>query len=149
MKMMNFDFRYVEQFLVALALTSLTVIAHSAGMNLARRYFRRSYSSEKDRKHPGAYRMVMIGIVAIMMATHAFEVVIWTAYYVLRGIVPNAMSAMNFSINSYTTLGASYITLPDHWRGLGAFESMAGMLMFGWSTAVLAAVVVKLHSLDA
>ncbi|MGD0886287.1 MAG: hypothetical protein ABSA46_15705 [Thermodesulfovibrionales bacterium] len=55
---------------------------------------------------------------------------------------------MYFSVASYTTLGDSGMTLPAHWRGIGAFEAMAAMLMFGWSTAVLAAVVVKLHSLD-
>jgi hypothetical protein len=53
-----------------------------------------------------------------------------------------------FSIGNYTTLGESKITLPSHWQGLGAFESMNAMLMYGWSTAVLAAVVTKLHSLD-
>jgi hypothetical protein len=46
------------------------------------------------------------------------------------------------------TVGAGNITVLDRWRSIGAFEAMAGMLMFGWSTAVLAAVVVKLHSLD-
>jgi len=63
-------------------------------------------------------------------------------------VVPDRLSAMYFSVASYTTLGDSGMTLPAHWRGIGAFEAMAAMLMFGWSTAVLAAVVVKLHSLD-
>jgi hypothetical protein len=31
---------------------------------------------------------------------------------------------------------------------LGGFEAIAGMLMFGWSTAVLAVVVQKLHSIE-
>ena len=35
---MNIEFRYAEQFIVALALTSLTVLTHSVGMNLVRRY---------------------------------------------------------------------------------------------------------------
>ena len=55
---------------------------------------------------------------------------------------------MYFSVNAYTTLGASNITLPGRWQGLGGFESMTAMLMFGWSTAMLAAIVQKIHTLD-
>jgi len=90
----------------------------------------------------------MTGIVAIMMVTHFIEVIIWALFYMVRGVVPDRLSAMYFSINSYTTLGAGNLTVYDHWRGIGGFEAMSGMLMFGWSTAVLAAVVVRLHSLD-
>jgi hypothetical protein len=35
---LNFDFRYAEQFLVVLVLTSLTVLTHSAGVRLVRYY---------------------------------------------------------------------------------------------------------------
>jgi len=90
----------------------------------------------------------MTGIVAIMMGTHFVEVLLWAAFYKLRGVVSDVISAVFFSIYSYTTLGASDVMLPDHWRGIGGFEAMAAMLMFGWSTAVLAAVVMKIHSLD-
>jgi len=66
----------------------------------------------------------------------------------VSGIIPNPMTAVYFSIASYTTLGACTVTLPDHWRGLGGFEAMAAMLMFGWSTAMLATVVARLHSME-
>jgi hypothetical protein len=44
--------------------------------------------------------------------------------------------------------GSSRIELPGQWQDLGGFEAIAGMLMFGWSTAVLAVVVQKLHSIE-
>lgn len=53
---------------------------------------------------------------------------------------------MNFSFSSYTTLGESAFALPLHWQGPGGFEAMSAMLMFGWSTAMLAAVVMKMHN---
>src|SRR5208283_5991740 len=133
---------------VALVLTSLTVLTHSAGMSLVWRYFKRFHSFIGNRKHLKRHPIVMAGIVGIMMVTHFFEVLIWALFYMLRGVVPDELSAIYFSIYSYTTLGAGKITVLDHWRGIGGFEAMAGMLMFGWSTAVLATVVVKLHSLD-
>ncbi len=145
---MHFEFRYAEQFIVALALTSITVLFHSVGMNWVRRYFRHVHSLAKVHGPLRRNHLLMVGIVAIMMGTHFIEVMIWALFYLLRGVVPDRLSAVYFSVANYTTLGAEGITLADHWRGIGGFEAMAAMLMFGWSTAVLAAVVVKLHSLD-
>jgi hypothetical protein len=52
-------------------------------------------------------------------------------------------NALYFSLASFTTLGATELTLPPAHRMVGAFESAAGMIMmmFGWSTALLVAVV--------
>jgi hypothetical protein len=116
---LNFDFRYIEQFLVALVLTSLTVLTHSAGMSRVRRYFKRSHSFVKDRKLLKRYHIPMTGIIAIMMGTHFIEVIIWAVFYLLRGVVPDVQSAILFSINNYTTVGAGNITVLDHWRGIG------------------------------
>ena len=146
--MSGFDFRYIEQLLVALILTSLTVVIHGIGMNWVRRYFMRAWSLAKGHPRSGSHLMVMVGIVAITMVTHFAEVIIWALFYVLRGLIPHWLSAVYFSIASYTTLGESGITLPAHWQGLGGFEAMAAMLMFGWSTAMLAAVILKVQSLD-
>ncbi len=143
--MPSFYFPYLEQFFIALVLTSFTVLTHYAGMNWVRLHFRRFWSQADQHRSRG---LIMVGIVAIMMATHVFEVFVWAVFYFLRGLVPSWFSAMYFSIASYTTLGESDIVLPGNWRGLGSFESMNAMLMYGWSTAVLAAVVVKLHSLE-
>src|SRR5208283_4059129 len=111
--MMNFDFRYAEQFLVALVLTSITVLIHSVGMNWVRNYFRHFHSLAKvhgllKRKH-----LLMVGIVAIMMGTHFIEVIIWALFYLLRGVVPDRLSAIYYSVANYTTLGAEGITLAD------------------------------------
>lgn len=143
--MSNFDFPYLEQFIIALLLTTLTVLTHFYGMNCVRLFFRRFWTYARRGK---SRRLVMVGIVAIMMVTHMIEVIIWTAYYWLRGLIPSWVMAMYYSIASYTTLGETDINLPAYWRGLGSFEAMNAMLMCGWSTAMLAAVVMKIHGLD-
>ena len=83
-----------------------------------------------------------------MLTTHYFEIVIWAWFYYLTDMIQNFKAAMYFSVQSYTTLGASNITLPGRWQGLGGFEALTAMLMFGWSTAMLVAVVNKVHSID-
>jgi voltage-gated potassium channel Kch len=50
-------------------------------------------------------------------------------------------AALYFSLANFTTVGASDLTIPTTHRMVGALESAAGMLMFGWSTALLVRVV--------
>jgi hypothetical protein len=146
--MFDLEFRYVEQLPIALVLTSVTVVIHGIGMSGVRRCFERFCSPEKGRPRSRSHLVFMVGIVAVMIVTHFVEVAVWGVFFLLSGMIPDPALAIFFSIGSYTTLGASGINLPSHWQGLGGFEAMAGMLMFGWSTAVLAAVVLKVHSLD-
>lgn len=139
-------FQYTEQFLTALLPMAVTVILHGYGMKLVGLCFRRFGARRGPRAGP--HIMVVVAIVAIMLATHYVEVSSWAVFYYLTDMLPNFKNAMNFSINAYTTLGASNITLHGRWQGLDGFEAMTAMLMFGWSTAVLAAVVQRMQSLD-
>ena len=148
--MSELNFRYIDQFLAALAPMGVTVVLHAYGMGIAGQCFkrfgtRRGHGAQKDK---GPHLFLLVAIVAIMLATHFIEVAAWAAFYWLANMLPDPITAMFFSINSYTTLGASNITLTGRWKGIDGFEAMTAMLMFGWSTAVLAAVVQKTHSID-
>jgi hypothetical protein len=114
-------------------------------MGLAGRYFRTHGLRPATRSRAGPHVVVLVTIVAIMLAAHFFEVGIWAIFYLVTGMLSDFRTAMFYSVESYTTLGASNIDLPGRWRGLGGLEAMAGMLMFGWSTAVLAVIVQKAH----
>ena len=98
--------------------------------------------------HRFARTAVIIGVVAILLVTHFGGVAVWAAFYYVNDMIKDMSHAMNYSFNSYTTMGASGIVLPRGWVGFGNFESMTGMLMFGWSTAVLADIIGKLHNTD-
>jgi hypothetical protein len=145
--MSNEEFHFAELFLIALALTSVTVLTHYAGMNCARIYFRRLWAHSAKIWFGGRHG-IMVGIVAIMMATHCIEIFIWAGLYYLRGMLPTWRTSVYFSIANYSTIGSNDITLSLHWRGLGGFEAICAMLMFGWSTALLAAVIMKIHGMD-
>jgi voltage-gated potassium channel len=144
----GFDFRYLEQLLVALVLASATVFIHGLGMQWVRGYFNRSQALAEAQRRSDSHLMTMVGIVGIMLVTHSAEIFIWALFYRLRGLITQWVSAVYFSIASYTTLGESSITLPAHWQGLGGFEAMTAMLMFGWSIAMLATILLKLQILD-
>ena len=137
------NYRYIDQFVAALLPMGVTVILHGHGMGLASRCFKRfgTRRGNHGQKDKGPHIFLLVAIVAIMLATHFIEVVAWAAFYWATGMLPDIITSMFFSISSYTTLGASNITLTGQWKGMDGFEAMTAMLMFGWSTAVLAAVV--------
>ena len=56
-------------------------------------------------------------------------------------LIPGNENAVYRIIDGLTTLGANDLTLSNGHRIAGAVESAVGMLMFGWSTALLVRVV--------
>jgi hypothetical protein len=57
------------------------------------------------------------------------------------GGLPDLESATYFSLTSYTTVGYGDVVLPERWRLLGPIEAAVGILMLGWSTGILVAVI--------
>ena len=141
-------FQYTEQFLMALLPMMLTVVLHGYGMGFVGHCYKRFGRRPSHGARTGPHVIVLIAIVAIMLLTHFLEVSAWAFFYYLTGMLDDYRTAMFLSINSYTTLGASNITLTGRWKGMDGFEAMTAMLMFGWSTAMLAAIVQKLHGID-
>ena len=139
------EFRFLDQFLAALVPMTATVILHSQGMGLVRREFKRFAGRASGARPDGPSVVLVAAIVATMLATHFLEVIAWAGFYVLAGLIPNLDTAMQFSMANYSTLGGSNV-LAERWRGVGGIEAMTSMLMFGWSTAVLAAVVLKANN---
>jgi hypothetical protein len=80
--------------------------------------------------------------VLVLMSGHMLQVTIWAWFYYFKwGEFGNFHSALYFSLSTFTTLGANDLSLSPGHRMAGAIESAAGMLMFGWSTALLVKVV--------
>ncbi len=72
---------------------------------------------------------------------HLAEAVVWAVFYVLVGALPDLETAAYFSLTSYTTVGYGDVVLPGPWRLLGPLEAAVGVLMLGWSTGILVAVI--------
>jgi hypothetical protein len=70
----------------------------------------------------------------------------WAATYVLLGAIDSFESALYFSIVTYTTLGYGDMTLDTQWRLLSSFQASNGVIIAGWSTALLFALIQKVYS---
>ena len=81
--------------------------------------------------------LIMIATVSILMAAHLIEVLVWAGTYALVGATPERVDAFYFAFVNYTTLGYGDILPIPRWRMLGPMAAMNGILLFGWSTAVI------------
>ena len=80
---------------------------------------------------------IMVSIAVVLMIAHAAEVAVWSLAYTIVGAVPAGKSLIYFAFVNYTTLGYGDITPVENWQLLGPITAMNGVLLFGWSTAVI------------
>jgi hypothetical protein len=132
----------LRQFLVGGGASVLNITIHALIMATVVRVAQ--LTSTKSRSHPSLVLIaVMIPTVSVLMATHALEVVMWAWIYALVDAAPVDAHLVYFAFVNYTTLGYGDIVPVERWRLLGPMTAMNGVLMFGWSTAVIFEVLRK------
>jgi hypothetical protein len=80
---------------------------------------------------------VMVATVSVLMGAHASEVIVWSLAYATVGAAPKGADLVYFAFVNYTTLGYGDVVPVERWRLLGPMTAMNGVLLFGWSTAVI------------
>jgi hypothetical protein len=80
---------------------------------------------------------VMVATISVLMAAHMLEVVVWALAYAIVGAGPAGADPVYFAFVNYTTLGYGDVTPVARWRLLAPMTAMSGVLLFGWSTAVI------------
>ena len=80
---------------------------------------------------------VMVGTVAVLMAAHLCEIAIWSLAYAIVDVVPEGADPLYFAFVNFTTLGYGDVVPVPRWRLVGPMTAMDGVLLFGWSTAVI------------
>lgn len=86
---------------------------------------------------------VMVTTALILMVAHTLEIVVWSSAYFAIGAAPTGSNLLYFAFVNYTTLGYGDVVPVKQWLLIGPMAAMNGILMFGWSTAVLFEVLQK------
>jgi hypothetical protein len=130
------------QLLVGSAVSAINIILHAAvtmiAIPIARAAARRSPS--RPLLHLAG---VMIATSLVLMAAHILEVFAWSVAYAIVNAAPDDANLVYFAFVNYTTLGYGDVTPLARWRLLGPMTAMNGVLMFGWSTALIFEVLIK------
>jgi hypothetical protein len=131
--------------LTGVALVVATVLVHALGTHALIRLLVRRHSDANGliKSHKALPAVIWTAIV--LMVLHVIEIQLWalTYMFVLPGDTLNTYEkALYFSFVTFTTLGYGDVTLSTHdWRLLSGIEAMDGILLAGWSTALLFVVV--------
>ena len=80
---------------------------------------------------------VMIAAVTVLMIAHLAEVLVWSLIYAIVSAAPAGTDLIYFAFVNYTPLGYGDVTPVERWHLLGPMTAMNGVLLFGWSTAVI------------
>lgn len=126
------------QFAVASMMVVLCVTVHGFGLFGLARALRSEAAVERIRHiRPLSPRGVAftLAIVIAILALHGTEIWAFTFVYLATGAIRTLEGALYFSTISYSTVGYNDTHIAADWRLLGAFESILGMVLLGWSTA--------------
>jgi hypothetical protein len=127
----------LRQFLVGGGVSVCNITIHALVMTIVVQVARYFAGAEKKSRSSLFLIAVMIPTVLVLMATHALEVIVWSLGYAMVDAAPAGADLTYFAFVNYTTLGYGDIVPVEHWRLLGPITAMNGVLLFGWSTAVI------------
>ena len=126
----------IRQFLFGGAISAVNIGLHAMVMMLLIRVAQ--IASERSKAQASQHLvLVMIPTVLVLMITHALEVVVWGIAYWLVDAAPVGTDRVYFAFVNYTTLGYGDVVPVERWRLIGPITAMNGVLLFGWSTAVI------------
>ena len=130
----------LRQFLVSIPVSVCNIAIHAIVMTTVLWVVRVADERSTSRQ---SLRLVavMIATVSVFMAAHIVEVFVWSLAYVMVGAAPPGTDFIYFAFVNYTTLGYGDVTPIERWNLLGPMTAMNGVLLFGWSTAVIFSVL--------
>lgn len=130
------------QLLVGGLVSAINIMIHSLVTVGAIAIARSAGSKAGQRARLHLMRMMVVTALALMTA-HTIEIAVWALAYAIVGAAPEDSDLLDFAFVNYTTLGYGDVTPLEEWRLIGPMTAMNGILMFGWSTAVLFEVLQK------
>jgi hypothetical protein len=129
--------------LIGSALIALTVLIHAIGTTAWVEFLGKRYADGLPLSGRRAM-LVLVNTALVVFALHTLEIVIWAAAYLALVPVCELASfeeAVYFSFVTFTTLGYGDISLSEGYRLLSGIEALNGIILVGWTTAMIFSVV--------
>jgi hypothetical protein len=121
-----------------------TIFIHALAVGATVNFVRR----EKRLGREGLGLWSNLAIVALAMSfvlvAHLIEIALWAELFIICREFKEFGIAYYFSAVNYTTLGYGDLIMSPAWKLLGPLEAADGTFMFGVSTAIIFAVMVRL-----
>ena len=135
--------------LVSIALGGLlmvaTTVVHATAMALLLWQLKAIHAERWARRSSWTRVTLVCAAVLLLFLASLVEVSMWSATYLAVGAQSHLEPALYFSMVTFTSLGYGDVVLPEPWRLLASFEAANGIIMFGWTTALIFAFVQRLY----
>ena len=128
------------------AVLALCCLIHVAAISLGAGLLSRTGKAISNKYRKIKVAVLLTAATGVLVASHTVQVWLWALILFLFGVLGNFYDAVYFSLVTYTTVGYGDIVLPEGFRIFGAFAGVAGLLVFGLSTAFLGALLVRVLS---
>jgi hypothetical protein len=126
----------LRQLLFGGAVSAVNIGLHALVMMILIKVARRASDRSKSRASEHLV-LVMIPTVLVLMITHSAEIIVWSLAYGLVDATPPDADRVYFAFVNYTTLGYGDVVPIRRWNLLGPMTALNGVLLIGWSTAVI------------
>jgi polyferredoxin len=135
----------LHQILIGAALVAATAVIQASFMLVGLRALERLRTAERTFTHHHA-TLIIVSFVLFMFLAVVIDVWLWATVYLAVGALGSFEEALYFSTASFTTIGYGDVVLAREWRLLSSFEGANGMIIFGWTTALVIAVIQRFYS---
>jgi hypothetical protein len=141
----------LNEIVVGLAMVVLTTIIHAmfmvSGMEAAK--WRLSHFGRARRELMKA--ALVSALTAWMFLAIVIEAWIWALVYLYNPLIttlPDLETAFYFSMVTFTTLGYGDVVLTGNWRTLASIQAANGVIVFGWTTALIFVFIQRVYNKD-
>ena len=97
-------------------------------------------------------RAVLVSVLALwMFLAIVIEVWMWALLYLYDPSIttlPDMETAFYFSMVTFTTLGYGDVVLTGQWRALASIQAANGVIVFGWTTALIFYFIQRIYKSD-
>ena len=138
----------LKQIAIGSGLMIITTFVHAGGTIAALWALRIAHAADWGLRSRWTRTSLVSALVLMMFFAMILEVCIWAATYLVVGAMPALEPALYFSTVTFTTLGYGDLTLGESWRLLGSFEAANGIILIGWTSALIFAFVHRLAAYD-
>jgi hypothetical protein len=130
--------------LVGAGATLCTIFIHSLALGATVNLFRRETRLGRAGMRYVTDFTIVVLVMIFAFVAHIIEVAVWARLFVWCGEFHEFGLAYYHSAVNYTTLGYGDVIMSPAWKLLGPLEAADGSLMFGVSTGMVFAVILRL-----
>ena len=121
-----------------------TIFIHSLALGATVNYFRRETKLGRAGMRYSTDLTIVVRVMSFAFLAHVIEVAVWALLLMICREFQEFGLAYYHSAVNYTTLGYGDVIMTAPWKLLGPLEAADGSLMFGVSTAMIFAVIMRL-----